>query len=79
MEEVINKYAGQSKDGYVFPIMDDEEEKKHVTKDYIFKKFRQKLNIWLKDVGNELQCDLICMPMCSDILLLQLRSIMVCL
>lgn len=57
MEEVINKYAGQSKDGYVFPIMDDEEEKKHVTKDYIFKKFRQKLNIWLKDVGEELQCD----------------------
>lgn len=57
MKGIIDKYAGMSKDGYVFPIMDDEEEERHVTKDYIFKKFRQKLNIWLKDVGEELQCD----------------------
>ena len=57
MENIINKYAGKSKYGYVFPIMDDDEEKLHTVKDYIFKKFRQKLNVWLKDVGDELQCD----------------------
>lgn len=56
MEEIILKYSGQSKFGYVFPIMDDEEEAKHPTKDYIFKKFRQKLNVWLKDAGDELNC-----------------------
>lgn len=54
MEEIINKYRGATSDGYVFPIMDDEKEKQHVTKDYLFKKFRQNLNVWLKDVGNEL-------------------------
>ena len=54
MDKIILKYSGQSKFGYIFPIMDDEEEDKHPTKDYIFKKFRQKLNVWLKDVGEEL-------------------------
>jgi integrase len=34
--------------------MDDEKAKQHVTKDYLFKKFRQNLNVWLKDVGAEL-------------------------
>ena len=56
MERIITKYSGMSKDGYVFPIMDDEKEKRHLTKDYLFKKFRQNLNVWLKDVGQELQC-----------------------
>lgn len=27
MRQIINKYKGQSKDGYIFPIMDDEKEK----------------------------------------------------
>lgn len=56
MERIILKYSGKSKDGYVFPIMDDAKEKQCATRDYIFKKFRQKLNVWLKDVGDELQC-----------------------
>ena len=56
MEKIILKYSGKSKDGYVFPIMDDAKEKQCATRDYIFKKFRQKLNVWLKDVGDELQC-----------------------
>lgn len=42
MENIINKYGGQTKDGYVFPIMDDEKEYK--TKDFTFKKFREREN-----------------------------------
>ncbi len=54
MEHIINKYRGQTKDGYIFPIMDDEKAAEHETKDYLFKKFRQNLNVWLKPVGKEL-------------------------
>lgn len=43
-----------SKDGYIFPIIDDEKEKSYTTKDYTFKKFREFLNKWLKVVGKEL-------------------------
>ena len=54
MRDIINKYKGQSKDGYIFPIMDDDKEKSYATKDYTFKKFRELLNKWLKVVGKEL-------------------------
>lgn len=54
MDTIICRYQRFSKQGYIFPIMDDEKSKEHRTKDYIFKKFRQLLNIWLKDVGKEL-------------------------
>lgn len=54
MEQIINKYMGKTKDGYIFPIMDDKKEKEYKTKDYTFKKFRQNLNIWLKTLGKEL-------------------------
>lgn len=55
MRQIIDKYKGQSKNGYIFPIMDDEKEKSYTTKDYTFKKFREFLNKWLKVVGKELQ------------------------
>lgn len=54
MRKIIDKYKGQSKDGYIFPIMDDEKEKTYNTKDYTYKKFREFLNKWLKVVGKEL-------------------------
>lgn len=54
MRQIINKYKGQSKDGYIFPIMYDEKEKTYTTKDYTFTKFREFLNKWLKVVGREL-------------------------
>ncbi len=54
MERIINKYEGKTKDGYVFPIMDDKKASEHETKDYLFKKFRQSLNVWLKPLGKEL-------------------------
>ena len=57
MRSIIDKYKGKSKDGYVFPIMNDEEEEKHKTKDYVFKKFRSNLNIWLKHIGKQLETD----------------------
>lgn len=57
MRQIINKYRGQSKDGYIFPIMDDKKEKTYKTKDYTFKNFREKLNNWLKSVGKALDLE----------------------
>jgi integrase len=57
MEKIINKYRGQTKNGYIFPIMDDEKEKEYETKDYLFKKFRERVNAWLKCLGKELGTD----------------------
>lgn len=57
MANIIAKYKGQTVDGYVFPIMDDKKEAAYTTADYLFKKFREKLNIWLKCVGKELGLD----------------------
>jgi integrase len=37
--------------------MDDKKESAYTTADYMFKKFREKLNIWLKSVGKELRLD----------------------
>ena len=57
VRSIINKYKGMSKDGYIFPIMNDEYEKNHTVKDYTYKKFREHLNIWLKLIGKELDTD----------------------
>ena len=57
MENIINKYRGQTKDGYVFPIMDDEKAKEYKTRDYLFKKHREKVNTWLKSIGEILGTD----------------------
>lgn len=57
VRSIIDKYKGMSKYGYIFPIMDDEQEKNHSTKDYTYKKFREHLNIWLKEIGKELGTD----------------------
>jgi integrase len=54
MEAITNKYRGQTKNDYVFPILDDEKEKQYKKKDYLFKKFDEKINGWLKSVGKEL-------------------------
>ena len=54
MEAIIGKYYGQSKDGYIFPIQDDSREKEYATRDYTIKKFRERVNIWLKPVGKML-------------------------
>ena len=54
MQEIIDKYRGTTSNGYVFPIMDDEKAKGYIIKDYLFKKFRQQLNVWLKYLGEEL-------------------------
>lgn len=57
MRQIISKYNGKSEDGYIFPIMDDKKEREHKTKDYTFKVFREKLNDWLKVVGEALGTD----------------------
>jgi integrase len=57
MEKIIGKYRGKTKNGYVFPIMDDEKEQEHGDRDYLFKRFRKRINIWLKYVGKELGTD----------------------
>jgi integrase len=57
MQRIIDKYRGQSKGGYIFPIMDDELERTSKTKDFCLKKFRERLNAWLKPVGKALGLD----------------------
>lgn len=57
MEQIISKYKGYSTDGYIFPIMNDNKAKEYITQDYLFKKFREKLNIWLKAVGRMLKTE----------------------
>ncbi|MDR1121215.1 MAG: hypothetical protein LBM08_09890 [Dysgonamonadaceae bacterium] len=56
-ESIINKYRGKSKDGYVFPIMDDKKSEKYAMKDFIFRQFRKNINCWLKHVSPEIGVD----------------------
>jgi hypothetical protein len=57
MEKIIDKYRGQTKNGYIFPIMDDEKEKEYKQRDYLFKNFGICINAWLKHIGKELETD----------------------
>lgn len=57
MRSIIDRYKGKSKDGYIFPIMDDQVEARHKTKDYLFKSFRYRINKWLKSIGKTLETD----------------------
>lgn len=54
MDTIMCRYSSFSKDGYIFPILDDEKDKEYKTKEYSLKKFREALNVWLKDLGKEL-------------------------
>lgn len=40
--------------GYIFPIIDDKQDKLHKVYLYQMKKFREDLNLWLFDVGKRL-------------------------
>lgn len=57
MEIIVNKYQGKSKYGYVFPILDDGKNDKYKTKEYLLKKFRESVNVWLKHIGRVLNTD----------------------
>jgi integrase len=57
MQKIIDKYRGKTKNGYVFPIIDDEKEKEHEIRDYTIKKFRRYINTWLKCLGKDLGMD----------------------
>lgn len=54
MEQIISKYRGLSPYGYIFPIIDDKQDKLHKVYLYQMKKFREDLNLWLFDVGKRL-------------------------
>jgi hypothetical protein len=54
MEQIISKYRGLSPYGYIFPIIDDKQDKLHKVYLYQMKKFREGLNLWLFDVGKRL-------------------------
>lgn len=51
MKRIIDKYKGKSIYGYVFPIMNDYDDRHSHTKDFTLKQFRKDLNLWLKDAG----------------------------
>lgn len=54
MDAIMSRYSGKSKDGYIFPIMDDKKEAEYTVRDYTLKLFREKLNVWLKKAGKQM-------------------------
>lgn len=48
IQAILDKYSNGS---YIFPIMDDQKALGYKTRDYIYKKFREDVALWLKDVG----------------------------
>ena len=58
ISETIRGIIGKYESGdYVFPIMNDEKASQYKTRDYIYKKFREEVAIWLKDVGRVIGTD----------------------
>lgn len=57
MKNIIDKYRGKTKNGYVFPVLDDSTVNNFKTKEYALKKFREHINIWLKPVGRILNTE----------------------
>lgn len=55
MEEIIGRYKTQDNGKYIFPILSDKRKNnEYTTRDYLYKLFRENLNLWLKSVGKEL-------------------------
>lgn len=54
VDAIIAKYKGLSPCGYIMPIINEKVDARQTIRDYTSKKFRQRLNEWLKIVGKEL-------------------------
>lgn len=55
MEEIINRYKAQDNGKYIFPILSDKRKNnEYATRDYLYKLFREGLNMWLKCVSKDL-------------------------
>lgn len=54
--EIISKYRN-SKSNYILPILSRKSSKDYKTQNYLYIRFRERLNIWLKAVGAELALD----------------------
>lgn len=56
--DIIAKYKNKySNDKYIFPILSCKSKREVKTRDYQYKLFRERLNQWLKSVGDELGLD----------------------
>lgn len=57
METIIKRWSLTAKDGYIFPIRNEERMKNSKTNNGDIKKFISNFNIWLKKLGKVLGCD----------------------
>lgn len=60
MADIIAKHKNKNKynnDKYIFPILSYRNKREVKTRDYSYKLFRERLNQWLKSVGEELELD----------------------
>lgn len=55
--EIISKYRSKAKGNYIFPILSRISIRDYKTRNYIYIRFRERLNIWLKAVGDQLDLD----------------------
>lgn len=57
MEKIIKRWSLTAKDGYIFPIRDKKKMATQKTNNGDIKKFISKCNLWLKKLGEALDCD----------------------
>ena len=55
--EIISKYRNRTTSNYIFPVLERKTAKGYKTKNYLYIRFRERLNIWLKAVGTQLNLD----------------------
>lgn len=57
MREIMDRWKKQSRDGYIFPIRNNEKLANQKTNNGDIKHFISRLNNWLKKIGKILECD----------------------
>lgn len=55
MEEIIKRYKTKNNGKYIFPNLSDKRKNnEYATRDYLYKLFKEGLNMWLKCVSKDL-------------------------
>lgn len=57
MRRIINKWESVASDGYIFPIRNNKKLSTQTTDNGDIKHFNGRLNVWLKQLGQILECD----------------------
>lgn len=57
MADIMQRWKKISRDGYIFPVRNNETVKKYQTSNMDIKRFIKRCNVWLKKLGDILECD----------------------